>query len=71
MQGVQGWVRLKFDITSMGTVDNVKVLASKPRRIFDMAAKRALLKWKYKPKMEEGKAVAQQGEMVQLDFKLE
>lgn len=71
MQGLEGWVRLKFDITAMGTVENVEVLESQPRRVFDMSAKRALLKWKYRPKMEEGKAVPQRGEMVQLDFKLE
>ena len=72
MQGIEGWVRLRFDITALGTVDNVKVLDSNPRKIFDMAAKRALYKWKYKPKTDDqGRAVAQPGEKVQLDFKLE
>lgn len=71
MQGITGWVQLSFDITAVGTVSNVKVIDAKPKRVFDMAAKRALLKWKYKPKMEDGKAVPQLGEKVQLDFKLE
>lgn len=71
MQGIQGWVQLSFDITTMGTVENVKIMKAKPKRIFNMAAKRALLKWKYRPKMEGGKPVPQKGEMVQLDFKLE
>ena len=71
MQGIQGWVQLSFDITTMGTVENVRVMKSKPKRVFDMSAKRALLKWKYRPKMEAGKPVPQKGEMVQLDFKLE
>ena len=71
MQGIEGWVRLRFDVTALGTVENVKVLDSRPRGIFDLAAKRALLKWKYKPRMDDGKAVPQPGEMVQLDFKLE
>ena len=71
MQGLQGWVQLSFDITAVGTVSNVKVIDANPKRVFDMAAKRALLKWKYKPKMEDGKAVPQTGEKVQLDFKLE
>jgi len=71
MQGLEGFVQLSFDITKTGTVSNVKVLKSQPRRIFDMAAKRALLKWKYKPALEDGKAIAKAGEMVQLDFKLE
>ena len=71
MQGIQGWVILSFDITAMGTVDNVQVLDSSPKRIFDMEAKRALLKWKYKPRIEDGKPIPQPGEKVQLDFKLE
>ncbi len=71
MQGTQGWVLLSFDITETGAVDNVQVLKSQPRRVFDMAAKRALLKWKYKPQMEDGKPVVKRGETVQLDFKLE
>ena len=50
---------------------NVEVLDSKPRRVFDMAAKRALLKWKYKPQIEGGKPVVKRGEKDQLDFKLE
>jgi protein TonB len=71
MQGITGWVRLSFDITETGAVSNVEVLDSKPRRVFDMAAKRALLKWKYKPQIEGGKPVVKRGEKVQLDFKLE
>lgn len=71
MQGIQGWVRLRFDITAMGTVENVQVVDAQPKRIFDMSAKRALLKWKYRPRVEDGKPVPQRGEMVQLDFKLE
>jgi periplasmic protein TonB len=71
MQGIQGWVQLSFDITALGTVENVQVIGSQPRNIFDMAAKRALLKWKYRPKVEDGKPVPQPGEKVQLDFKLE
>ena len=72
LQRITGWVRLSFDITSQGTVSNVKVIASDPRKIFDMAAKRALYKWKYKPKMDEnGKPVPQTGEKVQIDFNLE
>ncbi len=71
MQGIQGWVRLSFDITSMGTVDNVQVVDANPKRVFDMEAKKALLKWKYKPRIEDGKPIPSKGEMVQLDFKLE
>jgi protein TonB len=68
--GTEGWVQMKFDITPQGTVENVEVVKSQPRRIFNQAAKRALLKWKYRPKIIEGKPVAQPQQYVQLDFKL-
>lgn len=68
--GTEGWVQMKFDITPQGTVENVTVINSKPRRIFNQAAKRALLKWKYRPKIIEGKPVPQPQQYVQLDFKL-
>lgn len=71
MAGKEGWVQLKFDVTETGSVDNVAILKSKPRRLFDQAAKRALLKWKYKPKVVDGKPQRRSGLVVQLDFKLQ
>lgn len=71
MAGTQGWVELGFNITATGAVSNVKVLRSQPRRIFDQSAKRALSKWKYRPKMDDGKPVAQKGLSIRLDFKLQ
>ncbi len=69
--GTEGWVKLSFDITETGAVDNVEVIESKPRRIFDREAKRALLKWKYRAKVVDGKPVRQTGLTVQLDFTLD
>jgi protein TonB len=69
--GKEGWVKLSFTINEVGGVEDVKVLDAEPKRIFDKEAKRALRKWKYKPKMEDGKALRQPGMTVQLDFKLD
>ena len=71
MQGIEGWVILQFNITASGTVSNIKILGAKPLRIFNKSAIQALRKWKYQPKIENGKAVEQKGLKVQLDFKLE
>lgn len=69
--GKEGWVRLSFTINEAGGVEDIKVLEAQPKRVFDREARRALAKWKYKPKIEGGKAVKQFGQTVQLDFKLE
>ncbi|RUO79596.1 energy transducer TonB [Pseudidiomarina taiwanensis] len=69
--GISGWVMLRFTIDETGGVTDVEVLDSEPRRVFDQEARRALLRWKYKPKMVDGKPVRQPGQTVQLDFNLE
>lgn len=69
--GISGWVLLRFTIDEMGGVTNVEVIDSNPRRMFDQEARRALLRWKYKPKIIDGKAIAQPGMTVQLDFNLD
>lgn len=68
--GIEGWVKLSFSITPSGTVNNIQVLDAEPKRLFNQAARRALAKWKYKPNIQAGKAQAQDGMMVMLDFKL-
>lgn len=70
MAGKEGWVQLSFDINESGMVENVSVIKSNPRRLFDKAAMRSLLKWKYQPKVVDGKAVKQKDNKVQIDFKL-
>ena len=69
--GVEGWVKLGFTVSASGAVSDIKVLDSEPKRVFDRAARRALKKWKYKPKLDGGKPVSQPGMVVVLDFKLE
>jgi protein TonB len=68
--GIEGWVQLRFDINELGNVENVSVIDAKPKRIFDREAKKALKKWRYNPKVVDGKAIKQIGLTVQLDFKL-
>lgn len=68
--GKEGWVELSFTINEVGGVDDVEVIDAEPKRIFDREAKRALRKWKYKPKVVDGVAQRQPGLKVRLDFTL-
>ncbi|MDX3772854.1 energy transducer TonB [Chromatiaceae bacterium AAb-1] len=69
--GLQGWVRLRFSIMEDGSVDEVEVIEAEPRRVFDREAIRALRRWKYSPKIVDGKPIKQAGQQVQLDFTLD
>ena len=68
--GKEGYVILSFTINKIGGVEDVTVLEAQPKRVFNKEAKRALRKWKYKPKVVDGKAMKQPGLTVQLDFKM-
>lgn len=65
----EGYVKLEFTITTAGTVKDIKVVEAKPEGLFESSAKRALSKWKFRPKKDEGKTVEQRA-MLQIDFKL-
>ncbi|MFK8053223.1 MAG: energy transducer TonB [Woeseiaceae bacterium] len=67
LEGIEGWVRLEFTIEPDGTVSDVSVLESQPRRIFDRAARQALYKWKFKPRVVDGTAVARRA-ATKIDF---
>jgi protein TonB len=69
--GLEGWVKMSFTIDELGGVTDIEVVDAEPKRVFDREARRALSRWKYKPKVVDGKAVKQPGILVQLDFKLE
>lgn len=67
-RGIEGWVVVKFTVTKIGSVEDAAVVSANPRRIFDRSALRAVRKWRYNPKIENGKAIARPGVQVRLDF---
>lgn len=69
--GLEGWVRLSFTIDETGGVTDVQVIESQPRRVFDQEARRALMRWRYAPRIVDGVAQRQEGLTVQLDFTME
>lgn len=58
--GIEGWVEVEFTITATGTVKNPRVIDARPARVFNREAIRAILKWKFKPRVVDGVAVDRQ-----------
>lgn len=70
-RGITGWVIVQFTITATGAVKDPIVVDSDPKKIFDDAALRAIARWRYNPRVEEGVAVERVGVQTKLTFQLE
>lgn len=62
---LEGYVQLSFDITPAGKVENISVLKSLPKGVFDQSAVEALAQWQY-----QASAQGASGSIVQLDYQL-
>jgi periplasmic protein TonB len=69
--GTEGWVRVQFSVTSIGTVRDAVVVDSEPGTTFDDAALKAIARWRYNPRVENGEAVERVGLQTVIRFKLE
>ena len=69
-RGIEGRVLIEFTISKSGGVKDAKVIAAEPSSIFNKAAIKAVLQWKYNPKIVNGKAVEQVGVRIAIPFKL-
>lgn len=81
---LSGWVIVEFTVTERGTVVDPFIVAScawnrtgsagpcidSPSSVFNNEAKRAVVKFKYKPQIDNGKAVATYGVQNRIIFQL-
>lgn len=49
----EGKVKARLNIAADGTVKSVDIVEAEPKRVFDKAARRALMRWKYASGGEE------------------
>jgi protein TonB len=69
-RGVEGYVDMGFTVTTTGTVKDPVVLFS-TSSLFDRAATRAVLKFKYKPRVVDGVPVEVPNVKTRITFKIE
>jgi len=69
-RGVEGYVDMSFTVTTTGTVKDPIVLFS-TSSLFDRAATRAVLKFKYKPRVVDGVPVDLSGVKTRITFLIE
>jgi len=69
-RGLEGWVQVQFTITGTGAVKDAVVVKSSSK-IFEEAAIKSILRWRYNPKIEGGVAVDRVGVQTIIRFTLE
>jgi protein TonB len=70
-RGLEGWVQVRYTVTAIGTVRDAVVVASEPGTTFDEAALKAIARWRYNPRVENGEAVERVGLQTIIRFELE
>ncbi|MEO0996705.1 MAG: energy transducer TonB, partial [Pseudomonadota bacterium] len=58
MKGTEGYVTLRFTVTETGSVADPEVIAAEPAGVFERAAIRAVLRWKYQPQLANGTPIS-------------
>jgi protein TonB len=56
-RGIEGWCQVSFTVTETGGVRDVVVVDAEPAGIFDTSSIRAAEKFKFQPKVVDGKGV--------------
>ncbi len=69
-RGVEGYVDMSFTVTATGTVKDPIVVFS-TSSLFERAATRAVLKFKYKPRVVDGVPVEVPGVKTRISFQIE
>ena len=70
-RGIEGCVMLKFTVTKVGSTRDPMVEWAVPPGIFDRAAMRSALKYKYKPQIRDGEAIEVPNVRTVVIFKIE
>jgi periplasmic protein TonB len=70
-RGLEGWVQVQFTITPAGSVKDAIVVDAQPNDVFDDAALKAIARWRYNPKVENGAPVERVGVQTRIVFQIE
>ena len=68
-QKLEGWVQVRFTLTTAGSVKNPAVVKSSSA-IFEKPAVQAVSKWKYQPQLKAGKPMEVANKQVMVRFQL-
>lgn len=69
-RGIEGWVKIRFQVDKTGKVTLPEILAAEPEGLFEKSVMSCVMQWKFKPGTVEGVAVNTMAETT-IRFQLE
>jgi len=69
-RGIEGWVLVEFTVTETGRVVAPRVVDAYPGSVFNKAALKAVQRYKYKPRVVHGAAIAVHGVKQRIVFSM-
>ena len=70
-RGIEGWVLVSFTISATGAVADPMVVDADPPGVFNAAALRALMRYRYRPQIVAGVPTPTPGMLLRIHFELE
>lgn len=70
-RGIEGYVLLEFTVNESGAVEDPEVVEADPPGVFDRAAIQAAKRFKYQPRVVDGKPIAVDGVQNMITFELD
>ena len=70
-RGIEGYVTLEFTVNARGRVVDARVIDAQPASIFNASALRAIERFRYRPRVVDGKPLAVKGVKTRLRFSLD
>ena len=69
-RGIEGYVLLEYTVTKQGTVRDPIVVEANPSSVFDKAAIKSAMRYKYKPRVVDGVPVEVPGVQTKITFEI-
>ena len=70
-KNITGYVILEYTVTKIGSVEDISVLDSEPRKVFDKAAVNAAKKYRYLPRIVDGEPIEVPGVKTRITFDIQ
>lgn len=70
-RGIEGYVIIQYTVTKQGTTRDGIVVEAQPEKIFDKAALKSASRYKYKPRVINGRAVEVPGVRTRITFEID